>query len=526
MMRPLLLIWCWPLLLACSESSQVAATDADADATDPTTENNDDGSSESPTNPDADPSPVGGAGPGPSESQPQEPTPNAGGAPATNPGSGGMPSQGNSGEGGAAAANTSGGTSTAGSANAGAASGGTAGVPITASGEDCEPLPAPNSEALYVSPSDDLAALIASAPEGSTLLLADGVYDVSQAEYIAFSTPGVTLRSASGNAEDVIIDGNYEIGSIFNIRADAITIAEVTLQRCQWHPIHVTGGTDADTNDTFIYRVRVIDPGQQAIKINASDGHYADTGTIACSTIELSAEGRENVSDCYTGGIDAHLARGWHIRDNHISGFFCQEGLSEHAIHFWNSGRDTVVERNQIVDCARGIGFGLGAEGNGTARLYDDAPCPGADFVGHYGGVIRNNIVFGSSAALFASASGFDSGIALEQACGTNVVHNTIFAAETPFTSIEYRFANTDVFIANNLTSHQIMERDGGRATLEGNLTDTPASMFVNAANGDLHLAEGAAALEQGAPLEAGLAADDIDREPRGATPDVGADER
>jgi hypothetical protein len=398
--------------------------------------------------------------------------------------------------------------------------------PVLPVAGDCDPLPPADGDVVNLGPGDDLAAAIASASEGTTLLLADGTYDVSQVEYIVFDVPGVTLRSETGDPESVVIDGGYQIGSILNVRADHVTIAEVTLQRCQWHPIHVTGGTDSDTTGTHIYRVRVVDPGQQAIKINASDGYYADEGTIACSTLLLTDAGRERVTDCYTGGIDAHLARGWWVHHNHIEGFFCAEGLSEHGIHFWNSARDTVVEQNRIVDCARGIGFGLGENGNGTARDYGDDACPGASFVGHYGGLIRNNVVFGSSGALFSSQFGFDSGVSLEQACGTEVVHNTVYTTDTPFVSMEYRFANTRALIANNLTSHQIQERDGASAELLGNITDAAESLFVDAAGGDLHLASESPAIDASEPLPSGAPEVDFEGDARDAAPDVGADER
>lgn len=398
-------------------------------------------------------------------------------------------------------------------------------TPVEA-GLGCDPLPPPEGELIEVSPGDDLVQAIAAASEGATVLLDDGTYDVGGAEYIVFDVPGVTLRSRSGDPSSVVIDGGYQIGSILNVQADDITIAEVTLQRCQWHPIHVTGGADSDTTGTLIYRVRVIDPGQQAIKINANEGTYADDGIIACSTLLLTDAGREHVSDCYTGGIDAHLAHGWWVHDNLIEGFFCAQGLSEHAVHFWNSGRDTVVERNRIVDCARGIGFGLGESGNGTSRDYGDDACPGASFVGHYGGVIRNNMVFASSSALFASEYGCDSGVSLEQACGTQVLHNTVFTTEPPFVSMEYRFANTDVLIANNLTSHRILERDGATAELVGNLTDVPEETFVDAAAGDLHLAEGSPAIDAAEPVPEASVEVDFDGEVRSGARDVGADER
>lgn len=398
--------------------------------------------------------------------------------------------------------------------------------PVIPVASACDPLPPADADVVNLGPGDDLAGAIAAASEGTTLLLADGTYDVSEVEYIVFDVPGVTLRSESGDPESVIIDGGYQIGSILNVRADDVTIAEVTLQRCQWHPIHVTGGADSDTTGTHIYRVRIVDPGQQAIKINASEGYYADEGTIACSTILLTDPGRERVTDCYTGGIDAHLARGWRVHENHIEGFFCAEGLSEHGVHFWNSARDTVVEQNRIVNCARGIGFGLGESGNGTSRDYGDDACPGASFVGHYGGVIRNNVVFGNSNALFASQFGFDSGVSLEQACGTEVVHNTVYTTEAPFVSMEYRFGNTSALIANNLTSHQIQERDGASAELLGNITDAPESLFVDAASGDLHLTEGSAAVDNAETLTTGAPEVDFDGDARDDAPDVGADER
>ncbi|HWB75786.1 MAG TPA: hypothetical protein VG755_12550 [Nannocystaceae bacterium] len=395
-------------------------------------------------------------------------------------------------------------------------------------GGDCDPLPPPEGDVIEVGPGDDLPAAIANAASGTTLMLADGTYDVSGASYIVFAQPGVTLRSQSGNPEAVVIDGGYTIGSVFEVTASDVTIAEVTIQRPIYHPIHVTGGDGGNTENTMIYRVRVIDPGQQAIKINATaEGRYADYGTVACSHLELTDEGRNHVTDCYTGGIDAHLARGWVVRDNHIEGFWCAQGLSEHGVHVWNSGRDTLVERNTIVDCARGVGFGLGESGNGTSRDYGDDPCPGVNgFVGHYGGTIRNNMIIGDDPELFASQFGMDSGVALEQACNTAVVHNTVVSLGQPFVSMEYRFANTHATIGNNLTTHGITMRDGASAELPGNMTDVGTEHFVDAAAGDLHLAAGSTAADAGMALGDAAATQDFDGDPRDGTPDVGANER
>ena len=80
----------------------------------------------------------------------------------------------------------------------------------------------------------------------------------------------------------------------------------------------------------------------------------------------------------------------WIVRDNWFRNLRTpagQSGIAEHAIHFWKRcstrPQNIVVERNWIVNCDRGIGFGL-------------VDAPG----GHHGGasVIRNNMVYNDGA--------------------------------------------------------------------------------------------------------------------------------
>ncbi|HUT77873.1 MAG TPA: hypothetical protein VM285_09320, partial [Polyangia bacterium] len=350
--------------------------------------------------------------------------------------------------------------------------------------------------------------------------------------YIWIDTPGVTLRSASGDREAVILDGEYETTEIVTVAASDVTIADLTIRRAYTHPIHVVTTAAGDTTGTLIHNVHISDPREQAIKINpGADGCYPDFGEIACSRIELTDEGRPHVNPtsggCYTGGVDAHQAQGWVIRDNEIEGFWCEQGLSEHAIHLWRGCRDTLVARNRLRDNARGVGFGLATEGE--TREYDDNPCPeaGGAYVDHFGGVIRNNAIFASRAELFASAGGFDCGICLWSACGARAVHNSIVSTGDNFSSIEWRFAGAVVIeITNNAATHPLRERDGASATLAGNLEEAGLDLFEDGTGGDLHLAPGSAAIDQGVVLEPGLCDDDMDGAPRDdGAPDVGADE-
>lgn len=154
---------------------------------------------------------------------------------------------------------------------------------------------------------------------------------------------------------------------------------------------------------------------------------------------------------CYTGGLDGHQARGWVIRDNVFEGFRCELGHSEHAIHYWRGSRHTLVERNILINNVRGVGFGLLQ--SSTGRTYEDSICQGADYVGHFDGIIRNNFVFQGRDELQSSEYGFDCGICLAQACGAKVFHNTVVARQPPFSSIEWRFPNTQAEIINNIVS-------------------------------------------------------------------------
>ncbi len=407
--------------------------------------------------------------------------------------------------------------------------GGMAGVGATDPVDHCPPLSPPSGPTVLVASVGDLVGAVGAATPGTTILVADGVYDLAGA-FLRIETPNLTLRSESGNREAVILDGSYATTEIVQITASNVTVADITLREAYDHPIHVMSTSSAGTNGTLIYNVHIVDPGQQAIKINPVDSsHFVDDGVVACSRIELTDGGRPHVRDnCYTGGVDAHAAEGWVVRDNEIEGFWCDAGLSEHAVHFWRASRDTRVERNHLRNNARGVGFGMSSDGSG--RTYPDAPCPsaGGAYVDHYGGDIENNFISASDAGLFASAYGLDCGICLWQACEATATHNTIHSGNigATFSSIEWRFSRTVATLTNNLVNHTLRQRDGASGVLAGNVVDADESWYVDAPAGDLHLGPTAtAAIDQG--VATALTTDiDGDTRPWGSAPDVGADER
>jgi hypothetical protein len=162
------------------------------------------------------------------------------------------------------------------------------------------------------------------------------------------------------------------------------------------------------------------------------------------------------------------------------------------------------VENNLIVNCARGIGFGL------TTDAID----------GHGRGIIRRNVIV-------ADIPQYDSGIGLAKATDVRVLHNTVAEtdrARNAFTSIDIRFSGSSGLVANNLVEG-IRFRDGGAAWLRGNIDSFPLGWLRAPARGDVHLRRGVNAINSGVMVaRAGRDLDGTAR-PRGR-PDVGADER
>jgi len=162
------------------------------------------------------------------------------------------------------------------------------------------------------------------------------------------------------------------------------------------------------------------------------------------------------------------------------------------------------VERNLIINCDRGIGFGLGS-------------------VQHISGIIRNNMIYHNGSGAYA-----DVGIGIESSSNTQIYNNTIYFDHNRYpNTIEYRFINTyGAYIANNLTNKLITSRDGGTGILESNITNAQPGWFVDLSCGDLHLSDRIKdVVDQGTDIS-GLVDDfDGDSRPSGMGIDIGADE-
>ena len=89
---------------------------------------------------------------------------------------------------------------------------------VNAAGSACPRLPSPIGNIVNVSSVAQLENAVNHVTAGTTILVADGVYQLNGV-YLRIAMPDVTLRSASGNRETVILDGNYQTTEIIQVVA-------------------------------------------------------------------------------------------------------------------------------------------------------------------------------------------------------------------------------------------------------------------------------------------------------------------
>jgi hypothetical protein len=366
-------------------------------------------------------------------------------------------------------------------------------------------LPPPTGTVVTVSTVAQLQSAVAAIQSNTTIVLAPGQYMLTGALYINGSFSNLTIRGATNNRDDVVLAGRgagnssvpYGIWVGGNVRG--ITIANLTIRDVYNHGINFNAGTQTPR----VYNVRLADTGQQQLKANPDgSGGGVNNGVVEYSVLEYSTTSPSG----YSNAVDVHTGAGWIVRNNLFRNMRAPQGqLAGPAILMWNASRDSVVEGNTFIDCQREIALGLE-----EIALHD-----------HTGGIVRNNFIVRSSSVYGDAAIGvFDSP-------GTQVLHNTVLISGTYQSAIEYRFAGSrNLIISANLVDAAISARDGATATVSGNVTSATSAMFVDPANGDLHLRVTAATAIDRIAINGNAATDwDGQARPYGSSADVGADE-
>jgi len=378
-----------------------------------------------------------------------------------------------------------------------------------------------------VSNTGELNDAIASLSSNDTVSIKDGTYHLSSTLIINNKTAKISrilIRGLSGDREKVKLfcpgmgvqsSAAPHVFNIFN--AGNVTIRDLTAGKTCWHPVSISGQAGAEA--IKLINLHLIDAGEQFIKVNNAETPKCDSGLVQGCLIEYTDYAFWWTDHYYTQGFDK-IGGGdaWTVRNSvfknirpHPDHVADADGCGA-AITFWQGGAQNLVEKNLIINCRKGIEFGI------------------SDNTGVSGGIIKNNIIYRDAAEV-----GGDNGIMINDSPDSKVFNNTVILNATfdPWSNgigktIEYRFdGSTNLQIRNNLSDGQIWERTAGlNPSITQNISNAKLSWFKDPANSDLHLkATAADVIDHGSALSD--VADDIDGEPRpgGTGYDIGADE-
>ena len=339
---------------------------------------------------------------------------------------------------------------------------------------------------------------------GDEIVIAPGLYHM-EAE-LQFQRGRVTMRGATGNRDDVILQGpgmNVNTGprNIMHVWSDDVTIESLTVSECFWNGIQIHGEGNPDR--TVIRNVHTLNIGERHIK--GSKGSMANAVNDVLIENCLLEQTKVNTDGNYIGGIDCMVLKNPVIRNNEFRNIQGLTGEGRAAIFLWQGIVNPTVEGNVIYDCDRGI-----AMGNPSYTNPDNV----------VGGIVRNNFVSHAN----------EINLELIATVDLKVYNNTLYgpsgSSYSRCVSME-SFVTSGLELKNNLLYGDIADR-GIPFVSENNITGTTAdaSWFADAANGDLHLTPLAVGAIDGGQVLIDVPVDiDGDARPFGSGWDIGADE-
>ncbi len=355
----------------------------------------------------------------------------------------------------------------------------------------------------------------------TTVLLQPGDYLLNQTLYIQQNN--ITIRGNSNRCDQVnLIGKGMEEASYGDVphgiwtNAINLTVQNLTVRDVYFHPVQFS----ADADSPSLYNLRLLDAGEQFIKGSSGGfGNGVDNGvveyTIMAYTLAPPVTDHGGGGSGYTNGVDIHGGDGWQIRHNLFKNFHTPDNsnnLWNPAVLMWNGSSNTITENNTFIDVDRAIAYGLTDRATGTD---------------HFGGIIRNNMIYMTPGTYSATRRANSDGmIIIWDSPQTQVLHNSLLSNLNQRLGIELRFNTNGSDVQNNLSDADIGSRNGASFTQSNNLNNATPGMFINPTTGDLHLHDTASnAIDQvTAPADAMRDFDDEFR-PAGNNADIGADE-
>lgn len=401
---------------------------------------------------------------------------------------------------------------------------------------DAPPLPVPSGNVVSVASWEELIDAVWYLQSNTTILIQPGIYTIPEWWFINVGidlenpVENVVIRGATGNFNDVIIKGSspgmngtcpfgFFIGNATHVTIADLTVGEVAHHAVQLNPPNI-GAADG----IRLYHCRFYDCGEQLIKgnfLSGDDGLPAGVknGIIEYCLLEYTSWGPE---DGYTEGIDLHACENWTIRHNLLKNIRVHENpfhTDVPAILIWNNSKNVSVISNTIINCDRGIAFGL----------FDRTTLSGFPEVET--GLICNNMIYRQQDSVFYN----DAGILAWDVRNVSIINNSVLDEYYFYPPVEYRFVkeNSNIVIENNLVNPTtngyrppIWDRDNTgyqNATVRNNYLEASVEMFRFDYPGDLHLSQNLAGSLYGIASNQACSTD-FDENPRNVTTFYGAD--
>ena len=389
------------------------------------------------------------------------------------------------------------------------------GFPATA-----PPLPPPAGNVVRVQNVAELQQAAAALKPGQTILIAPGVYQMQQSLVIQ-NADNVAIRGAGGDRSKVVLDfaGSRHAEGVVFTRCKRALLADLTVQNIKQNGIKINGDLGAEqvtlrnVHSRNVWQRHVkgpqVPPGANG-KPAWAPGHriefclFENDRPKQVGDDPYEDENPNNYRHNYVGGMDLMGTDGLVVADNVFRNIRGKTGEGRGAVFIWVGSKNTVVERNLVIDCDQGICLGNSSRGKeGVAHATD---C-----------IVRNNFVVRCPESnLFASFTK-----------GCKFLHNTVHDPQGRFRRL-LRAAgpNEGLVVAGNLFSGPEIpaENREGQITFRDNLNRDVTGYFRDPAAGDLRLVAAAVdAIDRGP--EPALVTDDIATRPRRGRADIGADE-
>ena len=373
-------------------------------------------------------------------------------------------------------------------------------------------LPQASGPIVLVSNVRELIKAINQAVPGQTILVEDGHYMMPQ--YVQINTDNVTLRSASGHRERVIIDGaESRHRELLGIRAcTGVTIADLTVQNIQCNGFKINSETNVQNLTIYNCIIHNIwQRGIKGVKVPKENREVIRPKNCRIQYCLFYNDRLKRLSDDpadiadgnYVAGIDVMFAKDWIISDNVFVGIQGRTYEGRGAIFVWHDSQDCVIERNIIIDCD--VGLQLGNPHRPSEIQYHCSRF-----------IAKNNFITRAPEA----------GIVMVYTKDCKLLNNTIHDPESKLRRLlRTVFTNDGLLIANNLLSGPgIRNESESKITLINNLIKDVSNSFVDPTQGDLHLKSTAInAIDKGLPKAEVV--EDFDKQRRETNPDIGADE-